>query len=549
MRVIKRITAVMLIASFVVVLFPQRAVTMKAATDASAVQWLADNHIMTDEFDRAAITADPGRSITRQEYIALLMSAIGKKGTEAGFRQITYADKDKTSESFKKYIAGAEELSIIRTETHNNKKYFYPQINLTRQMGSYYLAAVTGIHIDLEPESILDYKKAAVNLRPYIMAVLAANLLAGRTDTVFDPIGEMSWTEAAELIKRAWEMGYLRSQTPEIMAGGMEHTPADMLFSRPSGITMGEDKTSIYISDSGNNRIMALKNGRVEAVTGQAAKKDLLNQSVGGYRDGTLAEAMFLNPMGIRSIKDGLLVADTGNSSIRLVNLKTGQVSTYAGKGIAGRANGSREKAEFMEPQGIEVAGDGTVYVADTGNHCIRKIDAQGNVTTYAGSAGREGLADGNASTALFNRPTDIVYSEGAVYVADAGNQRIRKIQDGIVTTIAGSGMQIYDGTEADIMGGYQDGEALKARFNGPVRLTLDQEGTMYISDSVNGMIRKLKDGNISTLAGFGKLIADRNGQESVNGNPAGLFVSGSDGKLYVADSFLNLICRWNTAR
>jgi len=174
-------------------------------------------------------------------------------------------------------------------------------------------------------------------------------------------------------------------------------------------------------------------------------------------------------------------VADSFNHRIRKI-LPDGTVSTLAGLGTAGYANGAGVTAQFNNPSGVAVDSAGTVYVADTNNNRIRKVLPDGMVSTLAGS-GTLGFADGVAATAQFNFPNGIaVDSTGTVYVADSFNHRIRKIQpDGTVSTLAGSGTL-----------GFADGAGMTSQFNLPTGVTVGSAGTVYVADQNNHRIRKI---------------------------------------------------------
>ncbi|MCK5339239.1 MAG: hypothetical protein KAJ50_10520, partial [Bacteroidales bacterium] len=173
-------------------------------------------------------------------------------------------------------------------------------------------------------------------------------------------------------------------------------------------------------------------------------------------------------------------------------------VSTYAGTGSPGFVNGDTSVASFNRPFGICIDPEGNLYLADAYNHCIRKIGIDGQVSVYAGT-GTAGYLDGPADEAKFNQPINIVLDEdGSMYVSDFINQRIRKISADLqVTTIAGSGTA-----------GLQNGPASQAQFNYPRGICLDDTGNIYIGDSWNHRIRKISvDGMVSDWAGGGTVI------------------------------------------
>ncbi|MCC4594078.1 NHL repeat-containing protein [Xanthomonas campestris pv. phormiicola] len=214
---------------------------------------------------------------------------------------------------------------------------------------------------------------------------------------------------------------------------------------------------------------------------------------VRGLADGAAAHARFADPYGIAVDAHGVLyVADAGdNNRIRRIG-RDGTVATVAG-GAEGFADGIASAARFATPSGIAVDAAGTLYIADTGNHAIRKLSAQGVVTTLAGD-GTAGFRDGPAAQARFNGPMGVaVDAQGRVYVADTYNDRIRVIErDGQVRTLAGGERP-----------GYADGMGAEARFDTPTDLKVDRAGVLWIADLRNDAIRQLlPDGRVVTLAG-----------------------------------------------
>ena len=215
-----------------------------------------------------------------------------------------------------------------------------------------------------------------------------------------------------------------------------------------------------------------------------------------GSADGTSANAYFSDPMGVAIDATGnILVADTGNNTVRRIS-PGGIVSTWLGKaGTSGSANGSGTAATFNHPEGLAIDQAGSVYVADTGNQMIRKITADGTVTTLAGTAGTVGSADGTAGAAQFDGPIGLVVdSNGTVYVSDSLNSTIRKITPaGVVTTLAG---------QAGVRG-FADGMTTSAQFNNPQGLAIDQLGNLYVADTNNHAVRMITPaGLVTTLAG-----------------------------------------------
>ena len=210
-----------------------------------------------------------------------------------------------------------------------------------------------------------------------------------------------------------------------------------------------------------------------------------------GVVDGNAMEARFSDPFGVAVAVDGsVFISDAGEAQrIRRIGVD-GAVSTVAG-GTIGFADGMGSEARFDTPSGVAQGMDGALYVADTGNNAIRRVTAEGMVSTIVGGLAA-GYQDGPSPVARFNAPVGIaVAPDGRVIVADTYNDRIRAIDSsGHVSTIAGSGRQ-----------GYVDGPALEAEFDTPCGIAIDREGNLYIADSGNGLIRKLdRRGMVSTV-------------------------------------------------
>ena len=230
-----------------------------------------------------------------------------------------------------------------------------------------------------------------------------------------------------------------------------------------------------------------------------------------GHQDGTGGGARFNDPMGLaRDAQGNLYICDARNHVIRKV-APGGVVTTLAGKpGESGAVNGVGSAARFHFPADIAVASNGTLYVADSGNHCIRAIAANGAVTTLAGDLGSaddinlnygETLTsvaaqlDGTGAAARFNGPSGIAYAPaGFLYVSDTGNQIIRRVNlNGSVTTLAGKAGEW----------GTADGSGVNARFSSPMGLCIGADGDLYIADSMNHTIRRMTpQAAVSTYAG-----------------------------------------------
>lgn len=315
----------------------------------------------------------------------------------------------------------------------------------------------------------------------------------------------------------------------------------DAMFNQPYGLAVDLDGGLIVV-DTYNNRIRKIKDGQVTTIAGYSKSNDAYGFPVGGYVDSNAARAMFNKPRAaVVDSKGNIYVADTGNNSIR--KIAGGKVYTFAGTGVAGFSNGRGDTAKFNSPLGLAIDSSDNIYVADSLNHVIRKITPDGTVSTFAGVYSADGgYKDGLSLTALFNEPSDIDFdSSGALYVLDCGNQLVRKISGGRVTTVAGVRGEPLEGT-AYSQGGFLNGPSASARFNFPKGIDVADDGSIFIADTWNHRIRAIKpDGNVVTVVGTG-LAGKVNGALSIASLNAPSDVVYHSGTLYISDMWNNVI-------
>ena len=190
-----------------------------------------------------------------------------------------------------------------------------------------------------------------------------------------------------------------------------------------------------------------------------------------------------------------MYVADSGASNVRKIT-PAGVISTVAGSGFFESRDGNGLFASFKTPGGIVLDSTGNLFLVDASAHVIRKITPLGDVTTFAGRTDFAGSADGTGTAASFNDPSGLaIDAAGNLYVADALNNKIRKVTPaGVVTTFAGSGTA-----------GSANGTGTAASFNGPVNLSIDADGFLYVAEKTGNLIRKITpSGKVSTIAGGG---------------------------------------------
>lgn len=292
-----------------------------------------------------------------------------------------------------------------------------------------------------------------------------------------------------------------------------------------------------------------------------------------GAEDGPVVRAQLGSPWGVAIDSAGnTYVSDAGNQTIRRITL-AGIVTTLAGlAGVKGSADGRGSTAQFSEPRGVAVDGAGNVYVADSGNHTIRKVSPAGVVTTLAGGVGQPGFADGTGDAARFRSPAGLLMEgDGSVLVADEENGRIRRVSGaGVVTTLTVSGGALADfiwpaGVAMDAAGniyvaggftiakltptgvlttlagmpwnpGNEDGTGADARFNFPTGIASDAAGNLWVTEW--GTIRSVSpEGVVTTIAGDPVFSGDQDGTGSAaRFNSASAIMHTVDGNLLVAD-------------
>jgi sugar lactone lactonase YvrE/murein DD-endopeptidase MepM/ murein hydrolase activator NlpD len=320
-------------------------------------------------------------------------------------------------------------------------------------------------------------------------------------------VASFLWWRAAALrpapLEASWA-AVVRTLAGNVSGAAADGPLANAGFVEPFGVAIGPDRV-IYVTDGGAHRVRRITvDGRVETLAG----------SVRGFSDGPARAARFDTPSAIALDAAGVLyVADTGNHAVRRIT-PDGMVSTLAGDGTAGDADGAT--ARFNGPVGVAVDGSGRVIVADTYNDRIRAIARDGTVSTIAGGLA-PGPDDGMATDARFDTPCGVsVDASGNIHVADTGNGAVRRIDpDGAVTTRA------YEA----------DGVPMR-----PIAVVSGDDGALYVSDERGRVVEIDGAGQTRTVAGAGSGFRDGRGGEAHFRRLGGIGPAGS-GRLVVADA------------
>ncbi|MBI3884131.1 MAG: hypothetical protein HY302_00115 [Opitutae bacterium] len=300
-------------------------------------------------------------------------------------------------------------------------------------------------------------------------------------------------------------------------------TVAEAFFPMP--VALATDAAgNFYVADSASDTIQRFTNaGEITLVAGTAGQA--------GSADGTGAAARFNDPSALAVAPDGtVFVADTANATLRRISA-AGVVTTLAGSATArGNTDGPGAQATFSAPAGLARDAAGVLFVADSATHTIRRVAADGTVSTFAGLAGAAGTADGTGAAARFNRPTGLALdASGNLFVADTTNNTLRRITPaGAVTTLAGlAGVS-----------GSTDGTGSGALFNGPAGVAVNGAGNVLVADTGNSTIRQITPaGTVTTVAGLSGIagLTDGTGADAWFNQPRALVAPG--GEITVADT------------
>lgn len=269
----------------------------------------------------------------------------------------------------------------------------------------------------------------------------------------------------------------------------------------PNGIAdMGDGK--ILITDLYHKQLWQAEEGVSELYAGGDTVESLYGEPLGGYSDGELMESYFGKPWDVAEYLDGWAVSDTDNNVIRVVRGQ--KVQTFNGR-TEGELIADDSVITFSRPTGLASDGNGNLYVADTGNGAIRMLGPEGTVTT---------VADG------LNEPMGLCMDNDVLYIAEAGANRIVKIEGGKLSVVAGSGAE-----------GFEDGSAQQALFASPQGIAVGDDGTIYVSDTLNSAIRRIANGQVETV-----VARDIASAEFGLIRPIGMLAVGE--RLYICDSF-----------
>ena len=350
----------------------------------------------------------------------------------------------------------------------------------------------------------------------------------GKTIGKFE--GELTYQQGVDLISEMLDefraRGLLYSPTGPPAPQASPTGGGGSMLRHPGGVLADPLGERLFIADAGHHRVLVTApDGEIQTVIGSGSE---------GIADGVLEAAQFCGPRGMALSGETLYVADTGNHSIRVVDLEAATVDTIAGTGApgAGRVDGGPAlTVSLRSPWDLALAGR-RLYIAMAGCHQLWMYDLDSGLITAVAGTGAEGLADGPPEEALLAQPSGVDADEdGVLFFADSASSAIRQadlVTTHEVTTLVGAGLSEF---------GDVDGDAASARMQHPLGV-VHEGGVLYVADTYNHKIKRvgLETLQAATLAGDGRPGADDGPFASARFNePGGLAVM--DGKLYVADT------------
>lgn len=322
--------------------------------------------------------------------------------------------------------------------------------------------------------------------RPAVDWARSAGLMSGRTDGRFAPKDGATRAHVAQVLANYAGAPRTASQVSAI----------DVLC-QPCGLAAMEDG-SLLVTDVYNKVIWRVRDGKSTPYAGADTVADVYGQPVGGYHDAARPESIFKKPWAVAPFLGGWAVSDPDNGVVRFIRPEGDK---------KGRTEVTDLGLKFDRPTGLAADGEGNLYVADTFRGTVQKITPEGRVTTLASR-----LAE----------PMGLCWADGQLYVAESGGNRILRIgQNRRVSTVAGTGAAGSAGGTAD-----------RAEFSGPKGVAVDKDGTVYVADTDNGQVRRIRDGQVTVV-----LTRDPRDQNTLfPAAPTGLLIQGDT--LYIADSF-----------
>ncbi len=480
--------------------------------------------------------------ITRGEAYVLFLDTL-KLDLKSNVAYTPFSDFQEISDEYKQYVIKSYELGLTSGRLKEEQLKFDFNESITKEEFLFFVGDYFNFY-SLEESDVNDYgeigewSKGRINYfykNGLILADKNGNLnLRNYIDE--DEANLILFNVREYLTKNTISFGEVSRLIGSGSLGFSNDNFENSTFTKVTDITFYNDG-NLLIVDSLSNKLRIANNSFVTDLVGSSSNVDLSGLPIGGYVDGSVEEALLNKPEKVLVTSDDLvLFTEKENNTIRMYDKKSNKVITLAGNKEAGYENGTIKQSKFNRPMGMAEDSLGNIYVADTLNHVIRKIDRRsGEVTLFAGIPNEYGNDLGELLLAKFNEPVDLFIDENdIIYIADSGNNAIKKIENGEVILVSGASTPISEYTQTEI-GGDKDGHKLEALYSYPMGIYVDN-GIIYVADTFNNKIKKIENNVCTTIAGTGE-IGNELGEtlQSTFNKPMDILVK--DNTIYVADS------------
>ncbi len=492
-------------------------------------------------FEESSEMFYPNKVVTRGEFVALFEEVLELESSSlGGTTNLPFVDTENLSEEQMDIVNTAYHNGIISGKVVGGELCFGYNDEITKEE----MCTIIGRYLDLTASEDLlfnDSDDVSKWAKQYVSYFYNNQIIELDQNGEFNPKDSVSREEVVEILFKVDK--YLNTAIDNGLKvenyigngkiGFKNGTYDESTFTMISDIDLIGNH-EILITDSYANQLRIAHDNEVETVVGIQEVYDFAGLPIGGYVDGEVDNAVLNKPNKTLVYDDNLIIFTEEDSNvIRGYDVKEKKVFTIAGDIESGYKNGSNADAMFNKPTGIARDSQGNIYIADTLNNVIRKIDTKYNVTLYAGSPESYGNVVGDLKTAKFNEPTDLFIVDDVLYICDSGNNMIKKIENNNVEIVGGVDTYINEETQTQV-GGDRDGDISVAQFNYPTGLYVVDD-VVYVADSENNKIKTIKNGVVTTIAGSGN-SGNQLGDalQSTFDYPSAVIVN--DGKVYVAD-------------
>ncbi len=451
----------------------------------------------------------PQKEISRGEFAVVFQQMLGILSNENN-KNLPFEDIENLDENELAYIQSTYNNGVIKGKLLKGELIFGYNDKLTKEE----MVTIIGRYLDLSSsDEILfnDAEEVSTWAKEYVSYFCGNQFTELDENGNFNPKEIVTREQAVDVLFTVNK--YINTQVDNGLVvenyigngsiGLKSDTYKDSSFTMITDIDFIQ-KDSLLITDSQANQLKIANNDNVDVLVGKQEVFDFSGLPIGGYVDGNAIVAVLNKPNKALVVDNNVIIfTEEGSNAIRGYNISDKKVYTVAGTLEGGYKNGSSVISLFNKPTGIAKDSKGNLYVADTLNNCIRKIDTNFSTSLFAGSPIEYGNVVGDVKVAKFNEPTDLFMVDDVLYVCDSGNNMIKKIENNKVSIVAGLDTYINEETETQV-GGDRDGDVTVAEFKYPTGIFV-KDDAVYVADSENNKIKVIKDGVVKTIAGSGK--------------------------------------------